>query len=368
MKCCVDCFAHEWLREFIRDSSDDMGDCDYCKSTDVRVITVDDLYEPFRNLMQLYIPKGEAFLVPDLSPDGEPLLDLIQGDYDVFGDDLVSSNAAARLLEDVMHSGWDDDSGENLVNAHGLYVRYSDEWGQTTRAEQWEDYCAEVKEHPRRRPRLHPLFSEELGRQEVEVPRGTVFFRSRLGFERADDEAQPYTGEKIGAPPRSKAKPGRVNKRGEVVLYVAEEEETAIAEARPARGNLVSVAELQAIRALRLVDLHSPVRRSNPFTDEQPEYELELERLLWAFAEELARPLRRTDDHREYRPCQMLAYRIREYGFDGIRYPSAMNPAGSNIVLYDPRLVKVLASRLVEIESVKVAYNMLSGDSCLPWK
>nr|WP_254170388.1 hypothetical protein [Pseudomonas thivervalensis] len=70
-------------------------------------------------------------------------------DYDVFGDDLVASNTAARFLEDIMHSGWDDNSGENLVNAHGLYVRYSDEWGQTTRTEQWEDYCAEVKEHPR---------------------------------------------------------------------------------------------------------------------------------------------------------------------------------------------------------------------------
>lgn len=35
---------------------------------------------------------------------------------------------------------------------------------------------------------------------------------------------------------------GRVNKRGEVVLYVAEEEETAIAEARPAALEIASIA------------------------------------------------------------------------------------------------------------------------------
>jgi hypothetical protein len=361
MKCCVDCFAHEWLREFILDNSEDVGECDYCDSKGGQVIEVDALYEPFHNLMRLYISKGEAFLVAGLSPDGEPLLYLIQEDYDVFDDGLVTSDAAARLLEDIMQSGWDDDSGEAQIAAHDLYVRYSDRWGHATMTQQWGDYCAEVKAHPRRRPHLHPLFNEELGRQGVEVQEGTVFYRSRLGYEPADDGPQPYEGERIGAPPPNRAPPGRANKRREVVLYVADDEETAIAEARPARGNLVSVAELHATRVLRLVDLRAPVQPSNPFTDETPEYEQELEHLLWAFAEDLARPLRRTDDHREYRPCQMLARRIRECGYDGVRYPSAMNPAGCNVVLFDPHLAKVGASKLVDIESVEVAYNTFTG-------
>jgi len=38
-----------------------------------------------------------------------------------------------------------------------------------------------------------------------------------------------------------------------------------------------------------------------------------------------------------------------------------MNPAGSNVVLFDPHLAKVGASKLVEIESVKVAYNKFTG-------
>ena len=357
MKCCVDCFAHEWLREFVFDNSDDVGVCEYCYSEGMRVIEVGDLYEPFHNLMRLYIPKGEAFLVPDLSPDGEPLLDLIQEDYEVFADESRASEVAARLLEDILCSGWDDDSGEPLVDAHDLYVRYSDEWGHATMADQWKNYCAEVKAYPLRKPRLHPLFSEELGRQEVEVQQGAIFYRSRLGFDVADDGPQPYKGKAIGAPPPNKAKPGRANKQREVVLYVADEEDTAIAEARPSRGNLVSVAELRAISDLRLVDLRSPMRPSNPFIDETPQYELELECLLRAFAEELARPLRRTDDHREYRPCQMLARQIRECGYDGIRYPSAMNLAGSNVVIFDPDLAEVRAPKLVEIEGVKVTYR-----------
>lgn len=260
MKCCVDCFAHDWLKEFVLDNSDDVGVCEYCFSEGTSVIEVGDLYEPLHNLMRLYLPKGEAFLIPGLSSDGEPLLDLIQEDYEVFADELLSSEVAARLLEDILRSHWDDDSGEPLVDAHEFYVRYSDEWGHATMAEQWTSYCAEVKEHPRRKPRLHPLFDEELGRQETVVSQGAIFYRSLLGFERVADVVQPYSGTRIGAPPKSKVRPGRANKRREVVLYVADEEETAIAEARPARGNLVSVAELRANSELRLVDLRVPVR------------------------------------------------------------------------------------------------------------
>lgn len=106
-----------------------------------------------------------------------------------------------------------------------------------------------------------------------------------------------------------------------------------------------------------MVDLHKLVRLSNPFTDEVPQYELELEHLLRAFGEELSRPLRRADDDQDYLPCQKLVERIRESGFyDGIRYPSAMALGGSNIVLFDSDLVTIGASRLVEIREISVSY------------
>lgn len=357
MKCCINCFSHEWVQEFVRDCGKEVGDCDYCGLKQVEVIDVDRLFDPFSNLMSLYVPQSQACLIDGLSPEGEALLYSIQSDYGVFNDDLLSSDAAARLLEDIMQSGWDDDSGEPPVNAHDLYVRTTDEWGHTTMAEEWLAYCDAVKENPWRRPRLHPLFDEELSRLEAKVQQGTLLYRSRLGFMPVDGRHEPYAGACIGAPPPNKARPGRANKQREVVLYVADQEKTAVAEVRPARGNLVSVVEICTVQDLRLIDLHAPIRPSNPFVDEVPAYELEIEHLLRGFAEELATPLLHTDDYREYRPSQRLADLIRKRGYDGIRYPSAMNPGGSNVVIFDPKMAEIGSSRLIEVSDINIVYN-----------
>ncbi|MFV8603746.1 RES domain-containing protein [Ralstonia pseudosolanacearum] len=346
-KCCPDCFAHEWVRDYVRDRSESVGTCDYCGANGIEVVDIAILYEPFRNLMQLYEPSDCG--------NGELLIDTIQWDYEVFEDGLHCSGGAASLLEDILATRWDDDSGESPVGAHELYRRRS--WIGPTMLEEWDEYCADVKEHPFMKPSLPALFDEELGRQESEVPQGTILYRARLGFNGTGETIEPYTGADIGAPPPEKAKPGRANQEGEVVLYIADQEATAVAETRPARGLLVSVAQAHIVRDLRLVDLHKPVRPSNPFTDEIPQYELELEHLLRAFGEELSRPLRRTDDHHEYLPCQKLVERIRESGlYDGIRYPSAMTPGGSNIVLFAPDLATIGVSRLVEIQEIDVSY------------
>lgn len=232
-KCCPNCFSHKWVREYVRDRSDSIGTCDYCGTSGVEVIDIDVLYEPFRNLMQLYAPSDDA--------NGETLIDTIQWDYEVFEDGLYCSDGAAGLLEDILASGWDDDSGESPVRACELYRR---SWAGPTMLEEWNDYCADVKEHPDKKPDLPALFDEELGRQEAEVRQGTILYRARLGFNKTEGAIEPYAGAEIGPPPSGKAKPGRANRSGEVVLYIADQEETSIAEVRPARGLLVSVAEV----------------------------------------------------------------------------------------------------------------------------
>ena len=357
MNCCAGCFSHPWLRALVNDEGVPGGSCDYCGAEATTVLDIDQLCDPFRNLMTLYVPAGEAMLLPGLSPDGEPLIALIQGDYDVFSDDLISGAVARRLLNDILQSSWDDDSGEPYPEAGEQYVRLGDQWSHTKMVEKWAEYCADVKDHPRRKPDFGPLFDEELERLMKTSNAGDHFFRARPGYEIVDYKHVPYKGAAIGPPPKNRAKPGRANKRGEVVLYVADEEETAVAEVRPARGNLVSLATLSTQRELRIVDLTSLPWTANPFVDETPQYEQELEALLAAFAEELARPLRRSDDYREYLPSQMLVRRIRAAGYDGIRYPSAMNLGGKNLVIFDPTAAEIGPSQLVEVRDVRVEFQ-----------
>lgn len=350
-KCCIKCFSYEWLRDYVRENSRSKGTCDYCGRKRAETIPVTDLYHLFKNMMELYVPSND--------PHGERLVDLIQCNYEVFSEGLYTSDGAGRLLEDIMRTGWDDDDGESPVDAHELYYRRESLWYHTTMAAEWEEFCGKVKENPSRELNLPGLFEEELARMAVELPQDTVIFRARVGF--LKDElygVKPFEGQDIGAPPTNKARAARANSEGEVVLYAADQEPTAIAEIRPWRGILVSVAEVRISERLCLVDLSVPPSPSNPFIVDAPMYESELEDLLMAFGTELGRPLRRADEPRNYLPCQELVRRIRESGlYHGIRYPSAMAPRGTNVVIFDHRLVQIGPSKIVQIFDVTISYG-----------
>lgn len=108
MNCCAGCFSHPCLRTLVNDEGVSGCSCDYCGAKATTVLDIDQLCEPFRNLMTLYVAAGEAMVLAGLSPGGEPLIDLLQGDYDIFSDHLISGAEARRLLNDILQSSWDE--------------------------------------------------------------------------------------------------------------------------------------------------------------------------------------------------------------------------------------------------------------------
>ena len=125
---------------------------------------------------------------------------------------------------------------------------------------------------------------------------GAVLYRARPGFA-IDPDAKPvaYAGSEIGAPPTSRLS-SRASPKGKRVLYCASKPKTAIAEIRPQRGLLVSVAKMRSTKDLRILDLCARPADLNPFVEESLKYELELREVLAHFSDDLARPLRRTDN------------------------------------------------------------------------
>lgn len=116
-----------------------------------------------------------------------------------------------------------------------------------------------------------------------------------------------------------------------------------MAEVRPARGEYVSVVELRTARELEILDLVREPEWPNPFTDDAVNYWVEFAELLAAFAEELSKPLRSRDDLTDYIPSQKRAELIEAARVDGISYPSAMEPSGTNGVLFDPYNILVIS-------------------------
>lgn len=325
------------------------------------MIPVAALHEPFHNLISSY-KRAEG---PPLEY-GTPIVDLIQDDWGLFSERLVERGGAGVLIESILHSGWDDDDGEPPLDASDPYVAQHRKWSHDTLADIWEEFTEQVKEDPSRKLMFrHPEFDDFLvgedllGRRTVPEPVGTVYYRARPGFVKTDedDRLEPHSGVGIGAPPPERTKAGRANPEGKVVMYCADQETTAVAEIRPARGEYVSVAEVRAIRELKILDLATEPEWPNPFTDEAVNYEVEFAALLSAFAEDLEKPLRYRDDPTDYIPSQKLADLIERTGVDGIRYPSAMSPGGTNVVLFDTKTVDIGPSRLVEVTETKVSYT-----------
>jgi hypothetical protein len=105
------------------------------------------------------------------------------------------------------------------------------------------------------------------------------------------------------------------------------------------------------------LDLTKELPGVNPFVRENVGWHIEIRELLGRLGEEMSRPLERADDRTAYIPCQRLAEYIRENRYDGIRYPSALNPDGSSIVFFDPAVAEVGEAKLVRVTEVSFEYE-----------
>jgi hypothetical protein len=343
--CCVSCFQDPFIRDVVKSNSTGIGKCEYCGSYPRRLISVDELAGYFHTLVRMY----------EQTDYGSALIEAIQCEWQVFSDKLYEASEAGDLLEAILNSDWDDDDAEFPISVLDTYSRRA----VMHEVETWEEFRESVLENPAATPDFGGYFEEELAVAGRSIEASTILYRARLGWVSDDDRRrkQPYRGVEIGAPPSAKASAGRANRKGRPVLYCAESEETAIAEVRPVRGYWVSTCKRRANRDLRILDLVDGIPAAHPFTDETLAWSVEFPELVQSFAEALSAPLARSDDTNNYLPSQKLCEYAEGLRFDGVRYSSAMNDEGVNLVLFDPSVVEILDSALVEVVSVKVSYR-----------
>jgi hypothetical protein len=123
-----------------------------------------------------------------------------------------------------------------------------------------------------------------------------------------------------------------VNPAGIPMLYLADDLPTVVAEVRPYKGAAVSIATLEAIRELRLVDF-SP-RQPNPDGKNPIADDADLVSVLETIGFTMAEPIDPDDSEIAYVPTQYVAEVVRAAGYDGVAFKSALGP-GTNLVLFD---------------------------------
>ncbi|AIY84532.1 RES domain protein [Clostridium baratii str. Sullivan] len=155
------------------------------------------------------------------------------------------------------------------------------------------------------------------------------FYRARIG--NFTDE-EKFKGNELLAPPKGEATIGRCNADGISYLYLASNEETAIYEVKPNKGDEVTVAEI-IVSDFRVFTF-------NIFSDEAKKYmrifdniDNDIEILIGIINEDLKRVVTANQKF-EYLPYQWIAEYVKSKGFDAFSFGSTLT-SGFNYVFFN---------------------------------
>ena len=222
MKCCPKCFDDRGLTHSIfplRSTED--GDCSYCGSSNVPVLSPQILAEYFELLVSAY----------HINDGGRLLVQWFREDWGLFTHPQMDDPRAKDLLAEILNNG------EVVRKRVSPALQIA-----TDRLGEWEQLRDELMYHNRYFPdanidlnRLRELLDHlKIGTDEV--PRR--WFRARIR-----EGENPFSIDKMGAPPKGTASHGRANPAGIPYLYIGSTPETAIAEIRPHAGEIACVAD-----------------------------------------------------------------------------------------------------------------------------
>lgn len=331
--CCAECFSDDFLRRYITDNlSPVMGECSYCNASTSTLVAPIVLRESFESLLTIYEP----------DVDGRPLPMLLRHDWRLFAGPVMSQDPAVKeLLADIL------DDGEVVRKLYAPSEKY-----KGTSLADWDELRLEMMhgnrwflkqdiDYDRLRELLNYLIVDP-------TTLSLSWHRARI----VNDD--PYSLDKMGAPPPKKAAHGRANPAGIPYLYLGSTPATAVSEVRPHTGEVACVADF-ALPSMKTVDLRDPRACISPFElndDEIGQMHADLP-LLERLGEELTRPVLPQGAPFEYVPSQHLCEFIKSCGFDGVVYRSSVSD-GINVALFHPDQATPLRVSQYDVAKVEV--------------
>ena len=341
---CTKCFQDRIARSFIT-AHGTIGDCDFCVSRNRKVIDAYKLHGLFAEVVSLY----QQYEPPPGSESwrGDTLAECL-AEWEIFPEDGDQQQQNA-ILDAIM--GYDPRDGG--ISALGDWQAKSDHWTTTPTDQRWPWFADYLKRS--RRFIIEEDSSGEIVRPETWVPdlltetsairpitTSTRLYRGRLGVGTdSSGRRMARSSEEMGAPPSKLATAGRANPAGFSFLYCALEAETAIVETGRFPGADVSLRELRARKLLKFADLRGRMSILKPLDTPNLADAIEKQSLLGSLGRALGEPVHPEDSNLEYIPTQYLAEVIRSEGYDGIFYPSALNQTGTNVVIFNPQLIRI---------------------------
>ncbi len=350
---CFECVEDFYLKKIIEDGGEPRR-CSVCGEERNNAFTVNELGKLMEPIMRKHFchgPEVKKFGDNDeewWEPEGEPISWAVQevlGQYFKFEDEIVDAVIEAEDCwpQDGDECFWDNTS--SYIESRIKLGHYFAEW----------QYTLDELKHKRRffSPSARTLFEklfddvDDLKSWEddqpvvINLPTNTKLFRARICISQSmlsDIFTDPF--KYVGPPPKDYARSGRMNSEGVVVFYGAMEEDTCLAEMRPALGNDIALITLETTEPLRLLDFSrlERARGGKALSYFQPDFTEQVEKR--AFLRHIHRlisqpivPGREFDYLITQTMSEYLAH-VHDKPFDGILFASAQREKGTNVVLF----------------------------------
>ena len=155
-----------------------------------------------------------------------------------------------------------------------------------------------------------------------------------------------YGSRDSSAPEPNKVTNGRANPDHIRYLYLCEDNVTPVYEIRPIIGEQVSIAKFILQKDIKVYDLTLDIQ-----DHKDPEYDWPS--LYNTIGQMFSKPY--NGEAKQYIPTQFLAEKIKQMGFDGLRFNSSLHKGGVNVVLFNPNLCKAISSELVDVTDIKLS-------------
>lgn len=350
MNCCTNCFKDKEIIGFI-DTSMETGNCDYCGSTDIKIIDARELEELFQPLIALF--KTIASL--GIAVSEENLLhQKIQEVWNIFKLPEESSRQALliAILADSIPA-----NDSLFTKPVEIEILLSPTLAGDIHEKKWENLAEEIKYKNRfflnetidlnLLANLLKDFSKTYAKDEV-------FYRARVS------DKSGFDIKNMGKPTIDKTTPGRANPKGIPYLYVTTEIETAIYESRSSYLDYITIGEFELAEPMEVVSLRA-ISTISPFAfGDKLSDNIAHQKYLTRLEKELSKPIRRFDKELDYLPSQYLCEYVKSLGYDAIEYGSSLKTEGVNLAVFNDSKLEIKSTDVYEISDVQLTYNKLT--------
>lgn len=173
-----------------------------------------------------------------------------------------------------------------------------------------------------------------------------VLFRARKND---FGQLEKFKAANMGPPPSDQVSVGRAQLAGVSMLYLADTISASITEVRPDVGEYVTVGNFRIKIGNRLKVLDLTRFRSEVFTANPPVQSSLINISKYAFSAQV-----HYSDPRRYRAQAYFVQKIRDLGYDGIGYSSAVHDKGRCFAFFDSSHFKCTRTQLHHVNSVVV--------------